>query len=186
VIGAITHEGDPALEALVRWDELRAQGKDLAVEELCPDDSSLWDAVALEPSLTNRNTLGTVLYHAGQVAEAIAELEKNVAADSPLAGYDHLILAMCQQRLGQTESARWLVRSSGERRPGLPIHWQPGSFRHFLRKRNQLLADGFLTSLPASSLPDRRRGGLLGRRSGFVPICIPTRRDRAIGARSRT
>jgi WD40 repeat protein/tetratricopeptide (TPR) repeat protein len=73
-----------------------------------PSEAVYWArrAVALQPTVTYRNTLGTALYRAGRFAEAAAELEKNVAANSQSAGYDHLILAMCRQRLGQTESAR--------------------------------------------------------------------------------
>jgi serine/threonine protein kinase len=37
------NEADPVMDAIVRWEEFRAEGKDLAAEELCPDDPSLWD-----------------------------------------------------------------------------------------------------------------------------------------------
>jgi serine/threonine protein kinase len=37
------NEADPLLDALVRWEELRAEGKDLEPEELCPDDPTLWE-----------------------------------------------------------------------------------------------------------------------------------------------
>jgi WD40 repeat protein len=73
-----------------------------------PNEAVYWArrAVALQPSVFNRNTLGTALYRAGQFAEAAAELEKNVAENPSLVGYDYLILAMCRQRLGQAESVR--------------------------------------------------------------------------------
>jgi serine/threonine protein kinase len=38
-------EDDPMMNAIVRWEELRAEGKDLAPEELCPDDPTLWEAL---------------------------------------------------------------------------------------------------------------------------------------------
>jgi serine/threonine protein kinase len=49
------NETDPLLDALVRWEESRAQGKDLAPEELCPHDPSLWEA--LRPRLEKRRRL---------------------------------------------------------------------------------------------------------------------------------
>jgi serine/threonine protein kinase len=39
------NEADPLMDAIARWEEFRAEGKDLAPEELCPDDPSLWDAL---------------------------------------------------------------------------------------------------------------------------------------------
>jgi serine/threonine protein kinase len=38
-------EGDPTMDALVRWEGLIAQGKDLAPEELCPGEPALWEAL---------------------------------------------------------------------------------------------------------------------------------------------
>ena len=49
------NEADPILEALVRWEEFRAEGKDLAPEELCPNEPSLWEA--LQPRLAKRRRL---------------------------------------------------------------------------------------------------------------------------------
>jgi serine/threonine protein kinase len=39
------NEADPAMDAIVRWEEFRAEGKDLAPEELCPDDPTLWETL---------------------------------------------------------------------------------------------------------------------------------------------
>jgi serine/threonine protein kinase len=39
------NEDDPLLDAIVRWEAFRAEGKDLAPEELCPDDPTLWEGL---------------------------------------------------------------------------------------------------------------------------------------------
>src|SRR4051794_3994398 len=51
------NETDPILDAIVRWEEMRAQGKDLTPQELCPDDPSLWEA--LGKRLAKRRRLGS-------------------------------------------------------------------------------------------------------------------------------
>ncbi len=38
-------DGDPLMDLLVRWDELRREGKDPTPEELCPDDTGLREAL---------------------------------------------------------------------------------------------------------------------------------------------
>jgi serine/threonine protein kinase len=53
------NEDDPLLDALLRWEEFRAQGKDLAPEELCPDDPALWEA--LRRRLAKRRRLSPFL-----------------------------------------------------------------------------------------------------------------------------
>jgi serine/threonine protein kinase len=42
----MSDETEPLLDAIARWEELRARGKDLAPEELCPDDPGLWEALS--------------------------------------------------------------------------------------------------------------------------------------------
>src|SRR5262249_17247971 len=39
------NEPDPMIDAIVRWEEFRAEGKELTAEELCPDDPTLWEAL---------------------------------------------------------------------------------------------------------------------------------------------
>jgi tetratricopeptide (TPR) repeat protein len=72
------------------------------------DEAVRWarKAVDLEPHPNYRNTLGAALYRAGHFAEAVVELERNIAARSAASGYDWVFLAMCRQRLGQAASAR--------------------------------------------------------------------------------
>jgi serine/threonine protein kinase len=41
------NDDDPLLAALVRWEEFRAEGKDLAAEELCPDHPTLREPLRL-------------------------------------------------------------------------------------------------------------------------------------------
>jgi serine/threonine protein kinase len=53
------NEPDPLLEALVRWEELRAQGKDLDPEQLCPGEPTLWEA--LRRRLAKRRRLSPFL-----------------------------------------------------------------------------------------------------------------------------
>src|SRR5262245_47910844 len=52
-------DDDPILELLVRWEELRTQGKLLTPEELCPEDPSLWEV--LRTRLTRRLRLDPLL-----------------------------------------------------------------------------------------------------------------------------
>jgi serine/threonine protein kinase/WD40 repeat protein len=116
-----------------------------------PGEAVYWArrAVALEPSVISRNTLGTVLYRAGQFAEAAAELEKNVAANSYLVGYDHLILAMCRQRLGQTESARAALARAKQwyAASGLTDPFEIGEFQALLQEAETVVR-GSLPDLP--------------------------------------
>ncbi len=56
-----------------------------------------------------RNTLGAALYRAGRFAEAAGELERNIAQNTQTCGYDWVFLAMCRQRLGQAEPARYAL-----------------------------------------------------------------------------
>jgi serine/threonine protein kinase/WD40 repeat protein len=106
-------------------------------------------AVALKPSATNRNTLETVLYRAGQFAEAAAEAEKNVAANAFSLGYDCLILAMCRQRLGQLEPARAaLARAKAWRAASPPT--DPLGIREFqaLLQEAEIVVNGSLPDFP--------------------------------------
>jgi serine/threonine protein kinase len=52
-------EEDRVMDALVRWEEIRAAGKDLGPEELCPDDPTLWEA--LRRRLAKRRRLSPFL-----------------------------------------------------------------------------------------------------------------------------
>jgi serine/threonine protein kinase/WD40 repeat protein len=118
-----------------------------------PEEACYWAqrAVALEPTVTNRNTLGTVLYRAGRFAEAVAELEKNVVANSSYLGYDCLVLAMCRQRLGQAESARAALARAKEWRAanGLTDPLGVGEFQALLQEAETVVT-GSLPDFPAS------------------------------------
>ncbi len=65
-------------------------------------------AVALEPSMLHRNTLGVAYYRAGRFPEARRCLEENLKfpASPQIAGYSWFFLAMCHQRQGETDQAR--------------------------------------------------------------------------------
>jgi WD40 repeat protein/Tfp pilus assembly protein PilF len=65
-------------------------------------------AVALSPGeAVSLNTMGVVEYRVGRFAEAIATLERSLAAGSGLsAGFDLFFLAMAHHRLGRRDEAR--------------------------------------------------------------------------------
>src|SRR5262249_8477183 len=79
-----TNQADPLLEALVRWEELRAQGQDLEPEQLCPDDPTLWEA--LRQRLAKRRRL-----HPFLVVPTIATAGASSGSPLPLVpGYEVL------------------------------------------------------------------------------------------------
>jgi serine/threonine protein kinase/WD40 repeat protein len=71
---------------------------------------------AVRPEPNRLNTLGAILFRAGQFEEAIRQLEQSVAAHG--AGgtaYDAIFLAMAHHRLGNREQAlRWLQMSHSQ------------------------------------------------------------------------
>jgi Flp pilus assembly protein TadD len=73
-----------------------------------------------------RNTLGAVLYRAGQDAEAVKELNESIrlneAGGSPV---DFLFLAMACQRLGKPADAQsWLARAAqAHGKQALAVFW---------------------------------------------------------------
>jgi serine/threonine protein kinase/WD40 repeat protein len=109
-------------------------------------------ALGLEPSSTRfRSTLGAALYRAGQFAEAAAELERNIAQNTEMTGYDWVFLAMCKQRLGLAAQARLALRQaarwSSERSQAFPDEVE--AFRPFLQEAHAVL-DGSLPDLPSN------------------------------------
>jgi tetratricopeptide (TPR) repeat protein len=109
-------------------------------------------AVALAPDdHTSLNTLGVAQYRAGQYAEAIANLEKSLAAGhGQLDAFDLFFLAMAHRRLGHRAEARACfdraVRWVSEQKTLDPRHAsEPAACR--------AEAESVL-GLPASALPD--------------------------------
>jgi serine/threonine protein kinase/WD40 repeat protein len=116
------------------------------------DEAVRWARVALErePNSTFfRNTLGAALYRAGKFAEAAVELERNIAANAPMIGYDWVLLAMCKQKLAEMASAHnFLSRAAGWRPAGVPLTApQPDDFLVLLREARALL-EGPLLDFP--------------------------------------
>jgi Tfp pilus assembly protein PilF len=95
-----------------------------------------------------RNTLGAALYRAGRFAEAANELEHNIARNAWTHGYDWVFLAMCQQRLGQTDPARLtLANAKRWRLPATSTTPDQTEFRTLIQEAQALL-DAFLPDLP--------------------------------------
>jgi tetratricopeptide (TPR) repeat protein len=117
------------------------------------DEAVRWArrAVELVPSNADyRNTLGAALYRAGQFAEAAVELERNIASNPPMIGYDLVFLAMCKQRLGLAAEARQALsqasRWTSERSQAFPD--QVTAFQPFLQEAHTVV-DGSLPDLPS-------------------------------------
>ena len=73
--------------------------------------------VAAQPESANyRNTLGVALYRAGQISDAVAELEGDLMRTRASYAYDRVFLAMCRQSLGQPVQAVCLDIIGGNRR----------------------------------------------------------------------
>ena len=110
-------------------------------------------AVALTPSTaTYLNTLGVALYRAGQYAEAIATLEKSLAASKgETDGFDLFFLAMARHRLGRVAQAQAdFDRAMRWRRehPTLPRSDWSEELDRFRAEAEKVLA-GARTELPA-------------------------------------
>jgi tetratricopeptide (TPR) repeat protein len=123
-----------------------------------------WHAVELTPDgAMYVNTLGVLQFRAGQFAEAIATLEKSLAAGKgEFDAFDLFPLAMAHQRLGRREAARdcfdRAVRWLGNQR-GLSDQYarELAGFR----AEAQALLDGPPLELPADVFvpePSSRRG----------------------------
>jgi len=116
------------------------------------DEAVRWarKAVELVPGDTDyRNTLGAALYRAGRYAEAALELERDIAASAPMIGFDWVFLAMCQQRLGQSASARIaLARAEGWRPVADRLDPDHSATFHTLFEEARAVVDGPLPDLP--------------------------------------
>ncbi|MFO0891399.1 MAG: protein kinase [Isosphaeraceae bacterium] len=108
-------------------------------------------SVASRPEQHRINTLGAILYRAGQTSRAVAEFRRGVARHG--AGgtaYDAYFLAMAHHRLGHAAEAReWLLRagtpaSVGMQKPdaSLPTSWIPGLELEMLRREATALIKG--------------------------------------------
>jgi serine/threonine protein kinase/WD40 repeat protein len=105
-------------------------------------------AADAQPVSQYRQTLGLVLYRAGQFAEAVTVLASNYPWDG--AGLDRLVLAMSRQRLGQAAAARATVAEAVQwraARPDLPPD-QAAAFDRLLSEARSVL-DGTFPDLPA-------------------------------------
>jgi serine/threonine protein kinase/WD40 repeat protein len=63
-------------------------------------------AMALDPSVSHRNTLGVAYYRLDRLREAQACFRENLDGPPEQAGFDLLFLAMCRQRLADPAGAR--------------------------------------------------------------------------------
>jgi WD40 repeat protein/Flp pilus assembly protein TadD len=96
---------DPAIANQVAWSCALGPG---ALSDLNPAVESVRRATQAKPDdYSLRNSLGAVLYRAGQDPEAVKELNESIRLN-PAGGtsIDFLFLAMAQHRLGKTEEAR--------------------------------------------------------------------------------
>ena len=112
-------------------------------------------SVASRPEPNRLNTLGAILYRAGEFSAAIEKLERSVAIHG--AGgtaYDAVFLAMAHHRLGHPAEAReWLRRAGAPASTGMhkpdesgPSSWIPRLELELLRREASALLDP-----PASS-----------------------------------
>jgi tetratricopeptide (TPR) repeat protein len=118
------------------------------------DEAVRWarQAVACAPKDANiRNTLEVALYRAGLFREAAQELEPNSMRHAPWEGFDLVFLAMCEQRLGQTESARTVLAQAKRWRGQATWVNSPESaeFRAFLLEAEAVI-HGPLPDFPAN------------------------------------
>lgn len=80
-----------------------------------PQEGLRWArrAAELEPdNYYYRNTLGLALYRTGNLGEAIAMLEKNLASNQDAAAYDLYVLALCHAAQGNMDQARERFRQA--------------------------------------------------------------------------
>jgi WD40 repeat protein/tRNA A-37 threonylcarbamoyl transferase component Bud32 len=102
-------------------------------------------AVQASPKDPNRqNTLGALLYRAGQYKEAVAELSEALKRNAQKGTWsDFLFLAMAHQRLGRTDEAReWLDRAVQALDRGSSVDWGLRLQQQVLRREaEQMLQD---------------------------------------------
>jgi serine/threonine protein kinase/WD40 repeat protein len=114
------------------------------------DEAVRWaqKAVELAPGNTNyRNTLGAALYRSSRFAEAVVELERDIAANSEVMALDWVFLAMCKERLGLAAQARLALQQA--------TRWAreaPPRFSDQIETLDALLREAH--SVLAGSLPD--------------------------------
>jgi tetratricopeptide (TPR) repeat protein len=91
-----------------------------------------------------RNTLGAILYRAGQYKEAVAELNKAIKLNQKGGtAADFLFLAVAHHRLGQADEARqWLDRARQELEKNPPVHWSVQVEFQLFRREAEALIEG--------------------------------------------
>src|SRR5262249_7327501 len=97
---------------------------------------------ANERAYATRNTLGTILYRAGQYKDAVAELNEAIKLNNKGGtAADFLFLAMAHHRLGQADEARqWLDRAKQELEKNPPAIWSDKvESQLFLREAEMLI-----------------------------------------------
>jgi Tfp pilus assembly protein PilF len=90
-----------------------------------------------------RNTLGVILYRAGQYQEAVAELNEAIQRHSKGGtAADFLFLAMAHHQLGQADEARqWLDRAKKEVEKNPPVFWSDQVELQLFRREAETLIE---------------------------------------------
>jgi tetratricopeptide (TPR) repeat protein len=101
-------------------------------------------AVRDDPTHANHNTLGGILYRAGQYKDAVAELKEAIKLNNQDGmAADFLFLAMAHHRLGQADEAhQWLDRARQELEKHPPVFWSKQVEYQLFRSEAETLIEG--------------------------------------------